>query len=37
MEFETYFRVIETIMDEYAGRPRWGKRHYQNSGTLLER
>jgi FAD-linked oxidoreductase len=37
MEFETYFRAVEAIMDEYAGRPHWGKRHYQNAGTLRER
>jgi L-gulonolactone oxidase len=37
MEFETYFRAVEAIMDEYAGRPHWGKRHYQTAGTLRER
>ncbi|WP_204805975.1 D-arabinono-1,4-lactone oxidase [Mycobacterium riyadhense] len=37
MEFETYFRAIEEIMDEYAGRPHWGKRHYQTAATLRER
>jgi L-gulonolactone oxidase len=37
MEFETYFRAVEEIMDEYAGRPHWGKRHYQTAGTLRER
>jgi L-gulono-1,4-lactone dehydrogenase len=37
MEFETYFRAVEAIMDEYAGRPHWGKRHYQSAGTLRER
>lgn len=36
MEFETYFRAVEAIMDEYAGRPHWGKRHYQTAGTLRE-
>ncbi|MGO9382166.1 MAG: D-arabinono-1,4-lactone oxidase [Mycobacterium sp.] len=34
MEFEAYFRAVEAIMDDYAGRPHWGKRHYQNAGTL---
>ena len=29
MEFETYFRAVERIMDDYDGRPHWGKRHYQ--------
>jgi L-gulonolactone oxidase len=34
MEFETYFRAVEAIMDEYGGRPHWGKRHYQSEATL---
>ena len=34
MEFETYFRAVEAIMDEYGGRPHWGKRHYQSAATL---
>jgi L-gulono-1,4-lactone dehydrogenase len=37
MEFETYFRAVEAIMDEYDGRPHWGKRHYQSAGTLRPR
>ncbi|MDP7734955.1 D-arabinono-1,4-lactone oxidase [Mycobacterium paragordonae] len=37
MEFETYFRAVEEIMDEYEGRPHWGKRHYQTAATLRER
>jgi FAD-linked oxidoreductase len=37
MEFETYFRAVEAIMDDYAGRPHWGKRHYQSAGTLSGR
>jgi FAD-linked oxidoreductase len=37
MEFETYFRAVEEIMDEYAGRPHWGKRHYQTAATLGQR
>lgn len=37
MEFETYFRAVEEIMDEYQGRPHWGKRHYQTAATLRER
>jgi len=36
MEFDTYFRAVEEIMDDYAGRPHWGKRHYQSAGTLRE-
>jgi FAD-linked oxidoreductase len=37
MEFETYFRGVEAIMDSYGGRPHWGKRHYQSAPTLAER
>jgi FAD-linked oxidoreductase len=37
MEFETYFRAVEAIMDEYGGRPHWGKRHYQTEATLRGR
>jgi L-gulono-1,4-lactone dehydrogenase len=37
MEFESYFRGVEAIMDEYDGRPHWGKRHYQSSATLRDR
>jgi FAD-linked oxidoreductase len=37
MEFETYFRGVEAIMDSYGGRPHWGKRHYQSAATLAER
>ncbi|MBO0769579.1 MAG: FAD-binding protein [Solirubrobacterales bacterium] len=34
MEFETFFRGVEAIMDSHGGRPHWGKRHYQNAATL---
>jgi FAD-linked oxidoreductase len=34
MEFETYFRAVEAIMQDYGGRPHWGKRHYQSAATL---
>jgi L-gulono-1,4-lactone dehydrogenase len=37
MEFESYFRAVETVMDEYGGRPHWGKRHYQSAATLRPR
>jgi len=37
MEFETYFRAVEAIMDEYDGRPHWGKRHYRSAATLRPR
>ena len=37
MEFESFFRGVEEIMDAYGGRPHWGKRHYQRAATLRER
>jgi FAD-linked oxidoreductase len=37
MEFESYFRAVEEIMDGYGGRPHWGKRHYQTAATLRPR
>jgi FAD-linked oxidoreductase len=37
MEFEPFFRGFEEIMDDYGGRPHWGKRHYQSAATLRER
>jgi L-gulonolactone oxidase len=37
MEFETYFRGVEAIMDGFGGRPHWGKRHYQSAETLRPR
>ncbi|WP_354701535.1 L-gulono-1,4-lactone dehydrogenase [Paraconexibacter sp. AEG42_29] len=37
MEYESCFRGVEAIMDEYGGRPHWGKRHYQSAATLRER
>ncbi len=37
MEFESFFRGFEEIMDSYGGRPHWGKRHHQSAATLRER
>jgi L-gulono-1,4-lactone dehydrogenase len=37
MEFEGYFRAVEAVMEEYEGRPHWGKRHYQSAATLAPR
>jgi L-gulono-1,4-lactone dehydrogenase len=37
MEFESFFRAVEAIMDEFGGRPHWGKRHYQSAATLRDR
>jgi L-gulonolactone oxidase len=35
--WEPYFRAVEEIMDSYAGRPHWGKRHFQSAETLADR
>jgi FAD-linked oxidoreductase len=37
MEWEGYFRAVESIMDELGGRPHWGKRHFQTAATLRSR
>jgi L-gulonolactone oxidase len=37
MTWEPYFRAVEAIMDDYAGRPHWGKRHFQKAATLAPR
>jgi L-gulonolactone oxidase len=37
MEWRPYFEAVESIMDEYGGRPHWGKRHFQTAVTLAER
>jgi L-gulonolactone oxidase len=37
MDFESYFRGVEAIMDGLGGRPHWGKRHYQSAETLRPR
>jgi L-gulonolactone oxidase len=37
MDFEAYFRGVERIMDDYDGRPHWGKRHFQTAETLAPR
>jgi len=37
MAWEPYFRAVEAIMDEYGGRPHWGKRHFQSAATLAPR
>jgi L-gulonolactone oxidase len=37
MDFESYFRGVERIMDDYGGRPHWGKRHFQTAATLAPR
>jgi L-gulono-1,4-lactone dehydrogenase len=37
MEWRPYFEAVEAIMDEYRGRPHWGKRHFQTAETLAPR
>jgi L-gulono-1,4-lactone dehydrogenase len=37
MEWRPYFEAVESIMNEYGGRPHWGKRHFQTATTLAER
>jgi FAD-linked oxidoreductase len=37
MDFDAYFRGVERIMDDYDGRPHWGKRHFQTAATLAPR
>ncbi len=37
MEWRPYFEAVESIMNEYGGRPHWGKRHFQTAETLGER
>jgi L-gulono-1,4-lactone dehydrogenase len=37
MRWEPYFRAVEAIMDDYDGRPHWGKRHFQSAATLAPR
>ena len=37
MHFDAYFRGVERIMDDYGGRPHWGKRHFQTAATLAPR
>lgn len=37
MNYEPYFREVESIMNDYAGRPHWGKMHFQNAESLRSR
>jgi FAD-linked oxidoreductase len=37
MAYGDYFRGVEAIMDDYDGRPHWGKFHYQTAETLRAR
>ncbi|MGA9279424.1 D-arabinono-1,4-lactone oxidase [Ilumatobacter sp.] len=35
--YESYFQGVESIMDDYDGRPHWGKLHFQTAATLSGR
>lgn len=35
--YQQYFSAVEDIMDDYGGRPHWGKLHFQKAETLAER
>jgi L-gulono-1,4-lactone dehydrogenase len=37
MEYRQYFEGVEAIMNDYAGRPHWGKLHFQSVDTLAPR
>jgi FAD-linked oxidoreductase len=37
MQWYPYFRSVEAIMNDYDGRPHWGKRHFQSAATLAPR
>lgn len=34
--FEAYFRDVEAVMADYAGRPHWGKMHYLDGARLSD-
>ncbi|MGI8662526.1 MAG: D-arabinono-1,4-lactone oxidase [Acidimicrobiales bacterium] len=35
--YDQYFQGVEAIMNDYGGRPHWGKMHYQTAETLSAR
>ena len=37
MEWRPYFEAVEAIMNDFGGRPHWGKRHFQTAETLAPR
>jgi L-gulonolactone oxidase len=37
MKWRPYFEAVEAIMNEFEGRPHWGKRHFQTAETLAPR
>ena len=36
-QYQQYFEGVEDIMDDYGGRPHWGKLHFQTAETLAPR
>ena len=37
MQYQQYFEAVEDIMNDYGGRPHWGKLHFQTAETLASR
>lgn len=35
--YESYFLGVESVMNDYGGRPHWGKLHFQSAATLRDR
>jgi L-gulonolactone oxidase len=35
--YDQYFQGVEAIMNDYGGRPHWGKMHFQTAATLAPR
>jgi len=35
--YQAYFEAVEDIMDDYGGRPHWGKLHFQTAESLAPR
>jgi L-gulonolactone oxidase len=35
--YESYFQAVESVMNDYGGRPHWGKMHYQTAASLASR
>jgi L-gulonolactone oxidase len=37
MQYQQYFEAVENIMNDYGGRPHWGKLHFQTAAALAPR
>lgn len=37
VQYQQYFEAVEQIMNDYGGRPHWGKLHFQTAETLAPR